>query len=130
MRQRILEALAFPRLQVLKSIDLRECPHDGVFESDSERCQHCDLDNGCHWLKCLGQPTGLEDKHTYSIHAALIYGLNLVEKDNESLQHDQQSCNCESCVWTRNAQQLIQEFKQEKLGDFQQLISGSPNTSA
>lgn len=117
MRRRMLEALTYPRLCVLKKIVARECPHDSVFESSDERCQNCHLGRECHWLGCLNNFADFAAKPTYTIHASLLYGLSLIEANNERMQHDTAECTCESCTWARGAQQLTQAFQSLSLGN-------------
>jgi hypothetical protein len=117
MRQRMLEAISYPRSCVLKNIDHKDCPHDGLFESSSKRCQGCDLGKECHWLSCLDKLSDLDSKPTHAIHASLVFGLSLIEAENEHIQHDSESCACDSCTWARDAQQLAQEFQTLSLGD-------------
>lgn len=111
MRRKLLEALTYPRLRVLESIDLEDCPHDGSFQSPCDRCHDCDLKQECHWLSCLNDFAAFATKPTYTIHASLVYSLKLVEANNEHLQHDLASCACESCSWIRDAHQLTREFQ-------------------
>lgn len=117
IRQELLKALTYPRSYVLKKIDLRECPYDGLFESSSDRCQDCDLRKDCLWLSCLRKLSGSPTKPTYTIHASLMYGLSLIEANNKRVQHDSDTCTCESCTWTRDTRQLPQKFQTLSLGD-------------
>ena len=117
MRQRMLKALAFPRSFVMDDIDLRICPHDGIFELFCDHCQKCDLRQGCQWLGYLKKGEELDSEPPYTIHATLLFGLGLIEANNEQMQHDQEVCSCESCTWTRAAQELDQEYRTLSLGD-------------
>jgi hypothetical protein len=117
MRQRLIEALAYPRSCVLNDINLRDCPFDGVFELFSDRCKNCDLGKECHWLRCLRKDEELAGEPTHTIHATLLFGLSLIEANNRHQQHDSEWCTCESCTWARNTRELEQEFKILSLAD-------------
>lgn len=110
MRRRLIEALTYPRLFVLEKMDLDDCPRDGRFDAGCEKCRKCDLGQECHWLSCLNQFDELANKPIHTIHASLLYSINLIESYNRQPEHDADSCTCESCTWMREAQQLSQEF--------------------
>lgn len=110
MRRRLIEALTYPRLYVLDNMCLDECPQDGRFEASCEQCRNCGLGQECHWLSCLNQFDDLASKPIHTIHASLLYGINLIGARTEQLQHDAEVCTCESCSWTREARDLSREF--------------------
>lgn len=111
------EALAFPQDYIADSIDPVACPHDGEFVSSSDRCQDCDLKKGCRWLTYLETIAASPDASTVSLHTYLLYGLRLIEANNARKRHDQDSCTCTSCAWTRKANQLVQRFNELSLGE-------------
>jgi hypothetical protein len=92
MRRKLIEALTFPRLFILENIDLEDCPQDRNFDTACERCRSCDLGQECHWLSCLNNFNDLASKPIHTLHASLLYSINLIEN------------------WTRDAQELSQEF--------------------
>lgn len=110
MRRRLIEALTYPRLFVLDNVPSEDCPQNGRFESSCDRCRNCGLGQECHWLSCLNNFDDLAGKPIHTIHASLLYGINLIEAHIDQLQHDSEVCSCESCSWTRGAQELSREF--------------------
>jgi len=110
MRRRLIEALTYPRLFVLKEIGLKDCPHDSVFDASWDRCRNCGLGQECHWLSCLNDFAELSDKSVHTLHSSLLYGINLIEAHIEEIQHDIWYCDCEPCSWAREAHQLSQAF--------------------
>jgi hypothetical protein len=110
MRRRLIEALTYPRLFILENMSLDECPQDGRFEASCKQCRDCDLGQECHWMSCLNNFDELATKPIHTIHASLLYSINLIEARNEQLQHDSETCTCESCTWTRDALELSLEF--------------------
>ena len=109
MRRRLIEALTYPRLFVLKNIGLEDCPHDELFDRSSDQCHNCRLKQECHWLSCVDSFAGFAQKPDYTIHASLQFGIKLIDARNQQLRHDSSDCACESCTWTRDAQQLTRE---------------------
>ena len=112
MKQKLIEALTYPRLFVLENIDPAECARDGFFEATSDRCHECGLQQQCHWLTCLNSFAELAAKPLHTIHASLLYSIDLIEAHNKKMQHDPGTCNCETCAWCRDARELTREFSQ------------------
>jgi hypothetical protein len=110
MRRQLIEALSLPKLLVQKIIAEQDCPHDSMFEATDDRCHDCDLSRDCHWVSCLNDFANFEGKATHTINASVRYGINLVEHMHRELGHDQSSCECETCVWIRNAEGLTKAF--------------------
>jgi hypothetical protein len=81
MRRKLIEALTFPRLFILENIDLEDCPQDRNFDTACERCRSCDLGQECHWLSCLNNFNDLASKPIHTLHASLLYSINLIELD-------------------------------------------------
>ncbi len=109
MRERLIEALIYPRLLVMNLIEEGNDPHKTLFEATGERCNHCDLDNDCGWEKCLQDFRHFEDKTNASLSASLREGIKLVEALHSELRHDETTCTCETCNWIRNAEHLTEE---------------------
>ena len=129
MRRRLIEALTYPRLYVLKEIGLKDCPHDSVFDAAWDRCRNCGLGQECHWLSCLNDFADLSNKPIHTLHASLLYSVKLIEKEIEDLGHDVRFCDCEPCHWTRNAQHLSDEFAEQYAWDFRlNTRKGTPPT--
>jgi hypothetical protein len=99
----------------MENIDSQDCPHDGLFDSSCDRCRNCELRQECHWLSCLNNFSEFASKPTYTMNASLLFCINLIEARIERMQHDSKACNCESCTWTRDAQQLTREFQTNRL---------------
>jgi len=110
MRRKLIEALTYPRLFVLENIGVENCPQDRLFDSSCDRCRSCDLREECQWLSCINNFADFANKPTHTIHASLLYGINLIKARNEQMQHNSKACTCESCNWTRDARELSQEF--------------------
>ena len=111
MRRQLLEALTYPRLVVLDSINRKVCQHDSLFDSSCDHCHSCDLQQECHWLSCLNDFSDFANRPTYTMNASLLYSIKLISSRNMETQGHDEACTCESCTWTRDAQQLTQEFQ-------------------
>ena len=129
MRRKMIEALTYPRLFVLKEIGLQHCPHDAIFDPNWDRCRNCGLGQECHWLSCLNDFADLSNKPIHTLHASLLYSIKLIESHAEQMQHHIDSCGCESCSWTRDAQQLSREFFNQYEWDFNLKLRNKPSTT-
>lgn len=110
MRRELIEALDFPKKLILKLIGQRNCPHDNRFEEESERCQQCDVNGNCEWVRCLTEYADFDGRATQTINLNLLYGLNFVESVHGRSEHDEATCDCEACTWMRDAQELNDAF--------------------
>jgi hypothetical protein len=113
MRQQLIEALSYPRQLVLDMIEERDCPHASLFEVTNERCQQCELNKECHWVRCLNDFSDFEGKPAYTVNASVRYGIKLVQSLTEDPGHQRDACTCESCSWLRDAERLTQAFEQQ-----------------
>jgi hypothetical protein len=50
VRQRIIEALTYPRMLMTGHLDEEGCPLNLYFDQDHESCRYCDKGDQCHWL--------------------------------------------------------------------------------
>ena len=111
MREKLIEALTYPRLLVLKTIEDRDCPQGALFEASKERCFQCEMNKECHWVSCLNDFADFADKPTYTINASLRYAIGVAESLHNDIEHDRTTCTCEFCSWVRDAQQLTEAFE-------------------
>jgi len=109
VREKLIEALIYPRLMVLQLIEDGNFPHDSLYGATGERCNHCDLTGECGWATCLQDFRLFDEKTTESLSASLREGIKLVESLHKKLRHDETTCACETCIWIRNAEHLTEE---------------------
>jgi hypothetical protein len=110
MRRRLIEALTYPRILILQDIPPGDCLQNGRFESSGEQCRDCDLGQECHWLSCLNNFDDLANKPIHTLHASLLYSINLIRMRNEQTLRHSEGCSCESCDWVGDAEELSLEF--------------------
>jgi hypothetical protein len=126
MRRRLIEALTYPRLFVLKEIDLKDCPHDSVFEGTCDRCHNCGLGQECHWLSCLNDFADMSDKSVHTLHASLLYSIKMIHGHFEKMRHHSRFCDCEPCNWTRDAKRLSRTFSRQYDRDISSIARSDP----
>jgi hypothetical protein len=109
MREKLIEALIYPRLLVMRLIEDGNFAHDNLHAATGERCNHCDGGDECGWETCLQDFRHFEDKTEEVLSATLREGIKLVESLYSELHHDETTCTCETCNWVRNAEHLTEE---------------------
>jgi len=109
MREKLIEALIYHRLLVMRLIEDGNFPHENLFAATGERCNHCDLTGDCGWETCLQDFRLFDEKTTETLSASLREGIKLVESLHSELHHDETTCTCETCNWVRNAEHLTEE---------------------
>lgn len=111
MRQRLIEALTYPRMLILEIVGGRNCQHDSEFNPDCADCRACVINAECHWVTWLQSSGDLADKPVHTLSASLRYGIQLVRELTGSGSHDEIVCACEGCAWIRLSERLITEFE-------------------
>lgn len=111
MRRRIIEALTYPRMRLLASLDGEECPQDLFFNPVDEACQHCEQGEDCHWLNCNDQFSVLAKKPMEILYESLQFCIDYVDTHCTGENHNVRRCPCDSCNWVRSARQLASDYK-------------------
>jgi hypothetical protein len=114
MRQRIIEALTYPRIMLLANLKLEECPHQLFFDRADKRCQHCDQDQECHWLNINDEFSVLAQKPMDSLFESLRFCIDYVDAQCSDEGHNVRRCACESCQWVTSARRLASEYRNSR----------------
>lgn len=111
MRDRIIEALDYPRRLIRETVGGRDCPEDSRFDAGSLPCHCCDIRQECQWACCLDEFDDFAGKPDYTLNASLCYGIAMVESLRRRENHDTETCECEACSWLRSSRRLVKEFE-------------------
>lgn len=106
MRRSILDVLAYPRRVAMANVDLSACPHSGRFKAIDPRCRKCSKSYECNWLTSTEEFADLDGRSLEFLYRALTFGIDYIDADYELADHDDDACECESCVWIRTARRL------------------------
>lgn len=109
MRRQLIEAISYPALMVRQLVEAGNYPDRSLFEATGERCHKCSPDAPCTWDTCLKDFRRFEDESTQFLTETLREGIRLVEALHSELRHDETTCHCETCIWIRNAEHLVEE---------------------
>ena len=118
MRRKLIEALTFPRMHVMRSIDEKHCKQDGFFCANNPDCDICDIAKPCHWLSCHEVFSDLAKKPVHTIHASLLYCIEFMSEFNAQQRHNALACTCENCSWVREARRLSREYSNTKTENY------------
>jgi hypothetical protein len=109
MRRQLIEALSYPAIMVRQFGESGEYPGKSLFDATGERCHKCEPDRECSWDRCLTDFRRFENESTQFLTETLREGIKLVEALHSELRHDETTCHCETCIWIRNAEHLVEE---------------------
>lgn len=110
MRQRIIDALSYPRIQVLANLDADECSQNLYFNPAHPTCRHCDQSEECRWLNRNDEFTMLSTKPVEALYESLLFCIDFVNAQCAYANHNVRRCECESCQWVRQARRLAWEY--------------------
>ena len=113
MRNRIVDALAYPRQLVRDGLDFEVCRHHGQFNSADPECLICDDGPECKWLYDTDEFAALTERPLDQLVSALEFALLSVTTHNMRWKHKSELCNCEACNWLRGAQDLYDAIHKE-----------------
>lgn len=88
LRESLIEALSYPRKVMRNYIELDNCPHNGLYDSEDGNCLACPQQMECVWLYSNEEFAALEKKPIAEILAALEDGLEYVTAQISYLEHD------------------------------------------
>ncbi len=123
MRQRIIEALTYPRMILLADLDGEHCQQHLFFNHAQQGCQICEQREGCQWLNINDEFSVLARKSMDSLFESLQFCIRYVDAHCAHSDHNVRRCACESCDWIRRARRLESDFRFEKWSQRQAVSS-------
>ena len=104
----LVTLLEYPRWMIARDLDFTNCHLGGAFEPDDATCTECAFGDACRWL-CREEPS--LDTPLDELVDALRTSLPFVRERRDSrLPHDS-SCDCDTCLWLRNAQGFLRTHR-------------------
>jgi hypothetical protein len=111
MRQRIIEALTYPRMVLLANLEEENCPQNLYFNAEHEKCRYCEQGEECFWLNYNDKFSVLAQKPMQSLYESLQFCISYVDAQCTRACHNVRRCPCDSCEWIRSARQLVADYK-------------------
>ena len=109
MRHTIIGMLAYPRSMARSSIGLEDCSHDGSYATDDQECLDCEFRHECRWLYRADEFADLEHRPLAALVEALDFAVEYVRARMTRAEHDFERCRCESCLWLRDSERLLEQ---------------------
>ena len=110
LKDRLAEALQFPRGLVRNEMRLEDCGHDGVIDKNDPLCRNCMDQDSCKWLLNLEDAGDFRQAPLDQLVDALGYALESVRVLLQGRDHDP-FCRCDACAWHRQADSLYGEAR-------------------
>ena len=114
MREKIINALDYPRCLIRDTIELDECIHSGYYAREDRVCRECDDAMLCQWLNANDECTALEEHPLKRLIDSLEFAVSFVDSRSIRSGHALRSCRCEACGWLRDARGLLEEAQGRK----------------
>ncbi len=109
IRRQIIEALAYPCMLVLSTLD-EGCPQHRYFNPCHPACRACKESEECRWLNSNSEISVLTEKPMEQLYQSLVFGIEYVDAKCTRSGHNVRRCPCESCSWVRQSRRLAREY--------------------
>lgn len=106
-RDRIIEALSYPRSLMEKEIKRRDCPEHHRFNEHSDDCNDCLYILECQSYADRLSETSLKQISEPQLRKLLQLGLEYVAYQTGRMDHETDSCTCDLCRWVRETTPLL-----------------------
>jgi hypothetical protein len=113
LRQRIIEALTYPRMLMTGHLADRDCPLNFYFDDQHESCRFCDTGEQCHWLNRNDEFSMLAKKPLDALIRTFEFSVDYVDAHVTRNNPNPRRCACDSCTWLRDARHLVREVKKK-----------------
>ena len=110
LKDRLAEALQYPRMLIRNEIHIEDCSHSGLFSGDALPCQECDDQDCCAWLLSMAEKADFKQVPLDELISALGFALESVQSLLQEREHDP-FCHCEACQWQKQADRLYSEAR-------------------
>jgi len=111
MRQRLIEALTYPRMLMTAHIDIDTCPMHGYFNKTLDACLVCEKGTECLWLNNHDEFSVLARKPIDAVFEAFMFSIDYIDAYVTRDNHNPRRCACDTCHWLREARHLVHEYQ-------------------
>ena len=114
MRQLLMDALVFPRNYIRASLFISNCIHGGNFQRGEQVCEACHQKDACRWLYSNDECSDPQRKTTPELLRSLEFSLDYIDTDAAHMGHNIGTCACHTCLWLKNAENLLSLYQKVK----------------
>ena len=111
MRDELISALAYPRSVVRDYVQPDVCPHNRSFDGEDRRCLDCEFEVECLWLCRNDEFAALRLRPLDELVDALEFSLGYVQRRIDEPRHNTATCSFATCAWSREAEALIDAYR-------------------
>lgn len=111
MKRRVIEAITYPRMRLLATLDLENCPQCGIYNPVHPACRYCEQLEDCRWLTRNDEFSALTLRPMDELMEALVFCIDFVATECNLNDHNIGRCVCEACTWVRDARALLREYR-------------------
>lgn len=109
IKSQLIELYEFARSRIIKSMDLRQCPHAGFYNSRDDECNFCNQGLECQWMNHNDELVSLEEKSIAQLKQQLLIAVDFIDSNLTPYHLSRRHCECENCLWLRKAQQVLDD---------------------
>ena len=109
-----MDAMVFPRNYIRASLFLNDCVHGGNFQAGEQVCESCPQKEPCRWLYYNDECSDLQRKSTPTLLQSLEFSLDYIDTDAAHMWHNIGTCVCHTCLWLKNAENLLSMYQKVK----------------
>ena len=110
LKRTIIDHLTYPRMVMLKQMNVEGCPLRLRFDATYPACPDCDDSKVCAWLTDHNDFQELSEKPTQHLFDAMLYCIDYIESLANIDSHNISRCACPHCVWYRDAKFLSRQI--------------------
>lgn len=107
-KQQLIELLNYPRMRIVQSMELKQCPHAGFFNDSDEKCLNCHQGMECVWTNHNDELVAVEEKPVSELKQQLLIAVDFIDSSLTPHHLSRLNCECENCVWLRKAQKVLE----------------------
>jgi hypothetical protein len=126
MRQLLVDALDFPRNYIRASLFLNNCIHGGNFQAGEQACESCEQKDPCRWMYSNDECSDPQSKATAELLLSLEASLDYIDTDVAHMGHNIGTCSCHTCLWLKNAENLLSLYQKVKRSTHLQIARCHP----
>ncbi len=106
----LIELLEFPRKRILKSMEVRHCPHAVFYNQSDEQCLTCHQGMECIWINHNDELVAVEQKSVAELRQQLLIAVDFIDSSLTPHHLSRRHCQCENCLWLRRVQEVLAQM--------------------
>ncbi|MCH1920031.1 hypothetical protein L9G15_11365 [Shewanella sp. A3A] len=110
-KHELITLFEYARPRIIKSMELRHCPHSGFYNAVDERCTFCHQGMECLWMNRNDDLVALEQKSVAELRQQLLMAVEFVDASLTPHHLSRRQCQCDNCQWLKQVEKALAKFK-------------------